>query len=351
MKAPTNRHAVSIPLAHLAESLGVTIPDQHRDTVVTGFGSLRDARAGELSFLSQARYRPQLTATRATVVLVPPGWTDVPASVVALAVENPSAVFEKIVEKYSLPAAPVRRGVHRTAVIEDGVEADLSRISVGAHTVIESGARLEDYVEIGAGCYIGQDVQIGRGSRIFPNVTILEGCILGANVILHAGTVIGADGFGYEFIEGRHRKIRQTGIVQIDADVEIGANTTVDRARFGRTWIGEGTKIDNQVQIAHNAVIGKHCVIVAGVGIAGSAQIGDYVVIAAQAGVAGHVEIGSQCTIGARAGVTKSLPPRSGSYLGFPATAAAEERRRVAAVRQLPELIRRVQKLEQDQKD
>jgi UDP-3-O-[3-hydroxymyristoyl] glucosamine N-acyltransferase len=232
-------------------------------------------------------------------------------------------------------------------VIEDGVEADLARISVGAHAVVETGACLGDSVEIGSGCHVGQGVRIGPGSRLFPNVTVLERCVIGANVILHSGTVIGADGFGYEFVQGRHRKIPQTGIVQIDDEVEIGANTTVDRARFGRTWIGQGTKIDNQVQIAHNVIIGKHCIVVAGVGIAGSAQIGDYVVIAAQAGVAGHIEVGTGCTIGARAGVTKNLPPGRASYLGFPAGPAAEERRRQAASRLVPDLLRRVKKLEQ----
>jgi UDP-3-O-[3-hydroxymyristoyl] glucosamine N-acyltransferase len=351
MKVPNRHQAICIPAGQIAEWLGIKLSPMDREAVVTGFASLRDAQNGDLSFLSQTRYRPQLAATEASVVLVPVAWTDIPASIIALPVPDPSSAFAKIVEKYSLPLAPVRRGVHPTAVIGDGVEADLSRISVGAHAVIEAGACLEDYVEVGSGCYVGQGVRIGRGSRLFPNVTVLEGCILGANVILHSGTVIGADGFGYEFIEGRHRKIRQAGIVQIDNDVEIGANSTVDRARFGRTWIGEGTKIDNQVQIAHNVIIGKHCIVVAGVGIAGSAQIGDYVVIAAQAGVAGHLEVGSGCTIGARSGVTKSLPPGRATYLGFPAAPAAEERRRLAASRQVPDLIRRVKKLEQKDPD
>ena len=158
--------------------------------------------------------------------------------------------------------------------------------------------------------------------------------------------VIGADGFGYEFRNGRHCKIRQSGIVQIDDDVEIGAGSMVDRARFGRTWIGEGTKIDNQVQIGHNVVIGKHCILVSGCGVSGSSQLGDYVVVAAQAGITGHVTVGSQCTLGARTVVTKDLPAGAASYLGFPARPAMEERRNMAAARQLPQMVQRIRELE-----
>jgi UDP-3-O-[3-hydroxymyristoyl] glucosamine N-acyltransferase len=340
-----HRH-VSFPATELAPWLQTPLPKALAAKTITGFASLRDACTGDLSFLSHARHRRQLSATRASFVLLPLGWTVVPAGVLALPVTDPSAVFQQILERFTQPRASVRSGVHPTAMLEDGVQADYSRVSIGANAVVESGAVLEDYVEIGAGCYVGAGVRLGSGTRLFPNVTVLENCAIGRNVIIHSGAVIGADGFGFEFVNGRHRKIRQLGIVQIDDDVEIGANTTVDRARFGRTWIGEGTKIDNQVQIAHNVIIGKHCIVVAGVGIAGSAEIGDYVVIAAQAGIAGHVSVGSQCTIGARSGVTKDLPPRSGQYLGFPAGPAPEVRRQIAAGRQVPELIQRIRALE-----
>jgi UDP-3-O-[3-hydroxymyristoyl] glucosamine N-acyltransferase len=188
-------------------------------------------------------------------------------------------------------------------------------------------------------------VRIGRDSKLFANSTVHLGCILGERVILHSGVVVGADGFGYEFEKGRHRKVRQAGIVQIDNDVEIGAGSMVDRARFGRTWIGEGTKIDNLVQIGHNVVIGRHCIVVACVAIAGSAVIGDYVVIAAQAGIAGHVAVGSQSTLGARAGVTKDLPGGQ-TYMGFPAVPANEERRRIASMNRLPQLLARLKEVE-----
>jgi UDP-3-O-[3-hydroxymyristoyl] glucosamine N-acyltransferase len=180
---------------------------------------------------------------------------------------------------------------------------------------------------------------------LFANSTVHAECILGSGVILHSSVVIGGDGFGYEFSQGRHRKVRQAGIVQIDNEVEIGAGTTVDRARFGRTWIGEGTKIDNLVQIGHNVVIGKHCIIVAGTAIAGSAIVGDYVVIAAQVGIAGHVTVGPQATLAARCGVTRDLPGGQ-TYLGFPAIPASDEKRRLASINRLPQLQARVKELE-----
>lgn len=337
---------MNISLLELAELLTTRLPADGAAATITGFASLREARSGDLSFFSDRRYRQSLENTRATAVLVPIGWTAIPANVTGLAVNDPSAAFDKVVDIYGFQSAPMRYGVHESAVVANRVFADGTRVSVGANAVIDEGAQIGADVEIGAGCYIGSGVQVGAGSKLFANATVHEGCVLGKNVVLHSGVVIGADGFGYEFANGRHHKVRQSGIVQIDNDVEIGAGSTVDRARFGRTWIGEGTKIDNLVQIAHNVVIGKHCIVVAGTGIAGSAQIGDYVVIAAQAGIGGHVTIGSQCTIAGRSGVTKDIPQGPRSYMGFPAVPAGEERRRLAATRRLPELIKRVRTLE-----
>jgi UDP-3-O-[3-hydroxymyristoyl] glucosamine N-acyltransferase len=194
---------------------------------------------------------------------------------------------------------------------------------------------------------VGRNARLGSQCKLFANVTVNEACVLGDRVVLHSGAVIGADGFGYKFSAGRHQKITQAGIVQIDNDVEIGAGSTVDRARIGRTWIGEGTKIDNQVQVGHNVVIGKHCILVAQSGIAGSSVLGDYVVIAAQAGVVDHMNIGSGCTVGARGVVSKDLPAGRVSYLGFPAVPAMQERRRMVAARHLPQLMERIKELEE----
>lgn len=340
---------MNIALSELAELLGGQLLTGSPETRITGFASLKEARQGDLSFFYDARYRDRLAATLATAVLVPIGLDSCPEKVACIAVEDPSRSFEKVVDTYGFHAAPFEAGVHPKAVIAEGVKADLTKISVGANAVIDVGAQIGDGAEIGAGCYVGRDAVIGAGSKLFPNVTVQEACEIGERVILHSGVVIGGDGFGYEFDKGRHRKVRQAGIVQIDNDVEIGAGTMVDRARFGRTWIGEGTKIDNLVQIGHNVVIGKHCIIVAACAIAGSAVIGDYVVMAAQCGVAGHVSIGSFVTLGARSGVTKDIPTGKATYMGFPAVPVMDERRRLASINRLPNLSARVKKLESEE--
>lgn len=337
---------MNILVSDLAKLLTARILTAGPDAMITGFASLKEARSGDLSFFSDSRYQQRLQDTRATAVLVPSDWSAFPENVACLAVADPSASFDIVVDTYGFQATPFTAGIHGSAVVGSCLNTDLSKISVAANAVIEDGAEIGNGTEIGAGCYVGRNVRIGQNSKLFANVTVHEGCVLGSNVILHSGAVIGADGFGYEFQNGRHRKVRQSGIVQIDDDVEIGAGSAVDRARFGRTWIGEGTKIDNLVQIGHNVIIGKHCIVVAGTGIAGSAQIGDYVVIAAQSGIAGHVSVGSQCTLGGRSGVTKDLPVGPMTYLGFPAVPAKDEMQRAAALRRLPQLLHRVRELE-----
>ena len=312
---------------------------------IAGFASLKEARAGDLTFFHDHRYEARLLATKASAVLVPMDCASFPANVTCIGVSDPSRAFEKLVESYGVQPQPFAAGMHPSAVVAASAKLDPERVSVGANAVIDEEAEIADGVEIGAGSYVGRKVCIGRDSKLFSNATVHLGCILGEHVILHSGVVVGADGFGYEFEKGRHRKVRQSGIVQIDNDVEVGAGSMIDRARFGRTWIGEGTKIDNLVQIGHNVVIGRHCIIVACVAIAGSAVIGDYVVIAAQTGVAGHVCVGSQSTLGGRSGVTKDLPA-GGTYMGFPAGPANEERRRIASVNRLPQLLTRVKELE-----
>jgi UDP-3-O-[3-hydroxymyristoyl] glucosamine N-acyltransferase len=316
-------------------------------TVVSGFASLKEALPGDLSFFYDLRYRDQLKRTQATAVLVPLELDEFPEGLVFIRVEKPSDAFEMVVDRYGFHAAPFQAGVHASAVIDETVVFDPAAVSVGPNAVVAAGAELGTGVEIGAGAYVGRGAKIGKGSKLFANATVHEGCLIGERVILHSGVVIGADGFGYEFKDGRHRKVRQAGLVQIDNDVEIGAGTTVDRARFGRTWIGEGTKIDNLVQIGHNVVIGKHCIIVACCAIAGSARLGDYVVMAAQGGVAGHVSVGSGVTLGGRIGVTKDIPAGREVYLGFPALPVLEEKRRLAGINRLPKLTARVKALEE----
>jgi UDP-3-O-[3-hydroxymyristoyl] glucosamine N-acyltransferase len=298
-----------------------------------------------LSFFYDTRYNDRLLKTKASAVLVPADHAEPSPQAAYIVVSDPSKSFELIVETYGFQPAPFEAGVHPSAVIAESVKFDAAKVSVGPNAVIEAGVELADGAEIGAGCFVGRNARIGSGSKLFANSTVHAECILGSGVILHSSVVIGGDGFGYEFSQGRHRKVRQAGIVQIDNEVEIGAGTTVDRARFGRTWIGEGTKIDNLVQIGHNVVIGKHCIIVAGTAIAGSAIVGDYVVIAAQVGIAGHVTVGPQATLAARCGVTRDLPGGQ-TYLGFPAIPASDEKRRLASINRLPQLQARVKELE-----
>jgi UDP-3-O-[3-hydroxymyristoyl] glucosamine N-acyltransferase len=336
---------MKIALNELATFVGGTLKNGDPTLEITGFASLNEAVPGDLSFFYDTRYNDRLLKTKASAVLVPADHAEPSPQAAYIVVSDPSKSFELIVETYGFQPAPFEAGVHPSAVIAESVKFDAAKVSVGPNAVIEAGVELADGAEIGAGCFVGRNARIGSGSKLFANSTVHAECILGSGVILHSSVVIGGDGFGYEFSQGRHRKVRQAGIVQIDNEVEIGAGTTVDRARFGRTWIGEGTKIDNLVQIGHNVIIGKHCIIVAGTAIAGSAIVGDYVVIAAQVGIAGHVTVGPQATLAARCGVTRDLPGGQ-TYLGFPAIPASDEKRRLASINRLPQLQARVKELE-----
>lgn len=337
---------MKIAISDLAKLVGGSLLSGHPDLEITGFASLKEAVAGDLSFFNDARYVDRLLKSKASAVLVSGEVKEFPPHMACLVVADPSRAFELVVEAYGFQPEPFVAGVHPSAVVDPSVKFDPSRVSIGANAVVAAGVELGTEVEIGACSFVGRNVRIGQGSKLFANVTVQAECSLGSGVILHSGVVIGADGFGYEFHQGRHRKIRQAGVVQIDNNVEIGANSTIDRARFGRTWIGEGTKIDNLVQIGHNVVVGKHCILVGCSAIAGSSVIGDYVVIAAQVGITGHVNVGSQSTLGARTGVTRDLPA-GGKYLGFPAIPAGEEKRRLAGVNRLPQLVARVKELEE----
>ena len=316
------------------------------DQVLTGVNSLSDAGAGDLSFFGNERYLPQFRKTRASAVLIPRRLPAEDVSCALIEVENPSFAFAEVMKRFAIPAKPFTPGIHPAAVVDESAVFDRNAVSIGAQSVVAAGACIGEGTEIGAGCFIGEGVRIGKNCLLHPNVTILRHCVVGNRVILNAGVVIGSDGFGFENVQGRHVKIDQVGIVQIDDDVEIGANTAVDRARFGRTHIGEGTKIDNLVQIAHNVVIGRHCIVAGQAGIAGSTRIADNVVVAAQAGIAGHLELASGVIIAAQAGVNKSLT-KPGSYLGYHAQPMRESLKILALQRQLPEMLERIRILEE----
>ncbi len=315
-----------------------------RAQVVTGVASLPDAAEGDVSFFVLPKYMPQLRGSRATAVFVPQDFAETiePAQI---RVPDPARAFQQIVLKFAPPPITYTPGIHPTAVIAPNATLG-ARVCVQAHAVIERGAIIEEDTVIGANSYIGHETRIGPHCVIYPLVSIRERTHIGARVIIHSGAVIGADGFGFEFVDGKQEKIPQLGFVQIDDDVEIGANTTIDRARFGRTWIKEGAKLDNLVQIGHNVIFGKHSTISAQSGIAGSSRIGDHVVIGAQAGITDHVEIGDHSLVGAKAGVSKNVPANGGIWWGIPAVPLRESHEQLAWIRRLGKLFARVKEIE-----
>ncbi|MFO1438679.1 MAG: UDP-3-O-(3-hydroxymyristoyl)glucosamine N-acyltransferase [Verrucomicrobiaceae bacterium] len=339
---------MSTTLQHLSDLVGGQIARGEPSLVVTGLNSISEAQAGEITFLGNPRYLPALKTTQASAALVSTDFSalaEVPDTLALIRVENPTLAFSSVIRHFGPPPRESGNGVDATASVSPRAVFDPQKVSIGPCAVIEDDVRIGDGTIIHAGAFVGHGAQIGEDCVLHPNATIRERCVLGDRVILHSGCVIGADGFGYELVKGRHHKIEQVGIVQLDDDVEIGACTTIDRARFGRTWIGEGTKIDNLVQIGHNCVTGKHCIIVSQTGISGSTRLGDYVTMGGQVGVAGHLEIASQVMLLAKSGVTKSLT-EPGAYTGFPAKPLLEGRRMLALPAKIPDLIERVRELE-----
>ena len=309
---------------------------------ITSAASLVEATTGEISFFANRKYVGLLRKTRASAVFVPPDFAE-PISAAQIRVANPTKAFEQVVLKLAPKPITFAPGVHPSAIVDSAAQLG-ERVSIQPHAVIEAGAKIGDDTIIGAGSYIGHEAVIGSACLIYPRVTIRERTRVGLRVIIHSGAVIGADGFGFEVVDGRQEKLQQLGFVQIDDDVEIGANTTIDRARFGRTWIQEGVKIDNLVQIAHNVVIGKNSIIVAQTGISGSTRVGERVTMAGQVGIVGHVEIGDGTVIAAQSGVSKDL--RGGVWFGYPAVPLAEAKQQIAWIHRLGKLFARVKEIE-----
>jgi UDP-3-O-[3-hydroxymyristoyl] glucosamine N-acyltransferase len=321
---------------------GKVIGDEN--TEITGVSGIKEAKKGDLTFIANRKYRPLLKTTKASAVLVSP---DISNSVDAtlIQVENPDLAFAKIMNFVGPEQITFPPGIHPSAVIGKNVSIG-ENVSIQPYAVIEDNVKIGDNVVIGACVYIGHYTSIGEKSLIYPHVVIRERNKIGKNVIIHPGTVIGGDGFGFATVKGVHHKIPQIGTVEIGNDVEIGSNVTIDRARFNITYIGNGVKIDNLVQIAHNVYIGDNTIVVAQVGISGSTNIGDNVIIAGQAGIIGHVNIGSNSVIGGKAGVTKNIPPNT-HVTGFPARDKWEDMRFQAYMRKQPGLSEKIRKLEE----
>lgn len=330
-------------LAELVE--GVVVGDP--ETVITGTSGIKEAGSGDITFLTNTKYTLNLQTTKASAIVAGIEAKDIPCPLIR--VKNPSLAFAKIVSLFSPVAIKHPKGIHKSAIIGKNVRLG-KNIAVGAYAVIEDDVEIGNDTIIYAGCFVGNETKIGKNTIIYPHVTIRECSIIGNNVMIHNGTVIGSDGFGYETISGVHHKIPQTGIVEIEDDVEIGANVTIDRARFDKTLIKKGTKIDNLVQIAHNVIVGENSIIVAQVAIAGSTVIGKNVTIAGQAGVAGHITVGDNVIIAGKAGVTKSVEPNT-IVSGFPAKPHNEAKRVNACVQRLPELYKKIEELEKRLKE
>lgn len=313
--------------------------------LITGFNSIDMAEKGEVTFLGNSRYLSQLKTSRASAVLANASLESAPEGMGLVRVENPQLAFAKVVAEYGPQLPPFAPGIDPTAVIAQSAKLNRDKVFIGPHVVIEEEAEISDGCAIHAGAFVGRGVKMGENGVLHSNAVVKERCLLGKRVIIHSAAVIGSDGFGYEMKDGRLEKIPQVGIVQLDDDVEVGACATIDRARFGRTWIGEGTKIDNLVQIGHNCVVGKYCILCAQVGISGSTRVGDYVTMAGQVGVAGHLKIGNNITLFAKSGVTKDLHA-PGAYTNYPARPLSEGRRMLMYPAKVPEILERLKELE-----
>ena len=329
-------------LAELAAEIGGDVVGNGA-TVLRGVAGIREAQPGEITFLANARYTAHLAETRASAVICARGSNT--SALPMLQVDNPYLAFQRAVQIFRPDLYRPGPGVHASAVVSP--EAKLGReVSIGAHCVVEPGAVIGDRVVLMPGCYVGQKAMLGDGTFLYPQVTVREECVLGRGCILHPGVIIGGDGFGYAFDAGRYHKVPQVGNVVIGDDVEIGANTTIDRATTGSTRVGDGTKIDNLVQVGHNVVIGRHCIIVAQVGIAGSTELEDFVTVGGQAGIGGHIRLGEHATVGAQSGVAKSVPSHA-IVTGYPAVAHPVFKRLQAFLQRLPLLFQRTKALEQ----
>jgi len=312
------------------------------DVKITGLAGIKEARPGELTFLANTRYQEFLNTTQASAVIV--GLEVTAPHIPLIRVKDPYLAYQRAAEGFYVVSYSVAKGIHPATIVAES--ARIGQASIGPYVVIEEEAEVGDEAILYPFVYIGRRAKVGNKTVLYPNVSIREECEIGKCCILHCGVVIGSDGFGFATDpKGIHRKIPQVGQVILGDDVEIGANTTVDRAALGVTVIKSGTKIDNLVQVGHNVVIGENCLLAGQVGISGSTEIGDRVVIGGQAGLAGHIQVGGRAIIGAQAGVTKSVPPDA-AVSGYPARPHSEAKRREAAVLRLPEALRRIAELE-----
>lgn len=330
-----------ILLSHIAQQIGLDFTGE--DVAITGVNTLVDASPSELSFLANPKYASQLDCSRAAAVIVPEGHPSTAKTV--LTSPHPYLHFVQCVQLFARPQGTLT-GHHPQSVIDPEAQVDASAtiypfVTICAGAVVEAGATLF------SGVYVGEHCRVGKDTTIYPNCALMAGTQVGARCIIHAGTVLGSDGFGFAQSETGMTKFPQIGRTILEDDVEVGANTTIDRAALGETRIGRGTKIDNLVQLGHNVRVGRNCLLVAQVGIAGSSSLGDGVILAGQVGVAGHIHIGDGCRVGAKSGVGQDLPPKQ-DVSGIPAVAHGIFLRNAAIAPKLPDMKRRIGRLEKE---
>ncbi len=337
-----------VRLSELAAAFGGTT-EGAADPLITGAAGIEDAGPGDITFVARKNLLGKLSETRATAVLLGPDLDlkdqELARELSVVRVDDPYAAFARVLARFETPKDRLfPPGVHTTAVIAATAEVDASA-SIGPYSVVGEGTRVGPGCRLGAHVVVEPDVVLGRDCLVYASVVIGHGSVLGERVIIHAGVSIGTDGFGYLPGPEGLVKIPQIGIVVVEDDVEIGANACIDRATTGRTVIGAGTKIDNQVQIGHNVTVGRSCAFSAQTGISGSCRVGDQVTMGGQVGISDHVDIGSEVKIGGKSGISRNVPDRA-TMFGYPATDYQEAFRTVAALRKLPDLLKRVVALE-----
>jgi UDP-3-O-[3-hydroxymyristoyl] glucosamine N-acyltransferase len=303
---------------------------------ITGFAPADKAKAGDLTFAENQTYFTRAEQSAAAAIMVDGQFASTKKTLIR--VPNARIAFAKVLPLF-FPEPVLAPGIHPSGVVAASAQIDPTA-HIGPHCVIGEQARIGARCVLLGGDHVGANCVVGPDTHLFPNVVLYPRTQVGQRVRIHAGAVVGSDGFGYVLDSGAHRKVPQIGYVVIHDDVEIGANTTIDRGALGR-----GTKIDNLVQIAHNVAIGEHCLVVAQAGIAGSTKLGNFVTLAGQVGLAGHLKIGNKVTIAAQSGVMHDIPDGE-KWFGYPAQPDRQTKRQILAIQQLPELIRRVAELE-----
>ena len=335
---------MSIKLRDICEHLGGELSGDG-DIEITGIAGIKEATANQITFVANLKYLSDIATTQASAIIIGPGVSGNGKSTIC--VENPYWAFVKVVELFAQDKRQSPEpGIHETAILGENVKIG-ERVTIQALSVIADNVEIGDDTIIYPFVYIGAQSKIGDNGLIYPHVSIREDVTIGNRVIIHSGAVIGSDGFGFtpHPVTKSPYKIPQIGTVILEDDVEIGANTTIDRAALAVTLIKRGTKLDNLVQVAHNVVIGEDCCIAALAGLAGSTTLGDRVNVAGQAGAVGHLTLGSDSVLYAKSGLTKDMPP--GSHLfGFPARPHKKELRIHASTRKLPELLTEFNKLQ-----